>query len=104
MPPKLKQHLNHSVLVSIPALFEDAKCRAFTLQSVEEDGLWLTSDQLTELLLPESDRNVAGTAQSVFVHAAQIAAIILPTLTATATQPAATQTTARPSAKARGKK
>jgi hypothetical protein len=87
MPPKLKQYLNRSVLVSIPALFEDGKCRAYTLQSIEDDGLWLSSDPLTQRLLPESDPNVGGKAQSVFVPAVQIA-IVLPVLTAPAAKPA----------------
>jgi hypothetical protein len=98
MPPKLKQYLNRSIVVSIPALFEDGKCRPYTLQSIEEDGLWLSSDTLTQRLLPESDRNIAGPAQSVFVPAVQIAAIILPVLTAPAARPAAAATPAGASA------
>ena len=104
MPPKLRQYLNRSILVSIPALFADGKCRAYTLQSIEEDGLWLSSEQLTQRLLPESDHNIAGTAQSVFVPAVQIAAIILPALTAPAMQPAASQTAPKPSTDATGEK
>lgn len=103
MPPKLKQYLNRSILVSIPALFEDGKCRAYTLQSIDDDGLWLSSDQLTQRLLPASDRHVAGAAQSVFVPAVQMAAIILPALTAPAAQPA-TQTAPQPRAAATGKR
>jgi hypothetical protein len=89
VPPKLKQHLNRSIFVSIPALFEDGKCRAYTLQSIEEDGLWLSSEQLTQRLLPESDRTAAGKPQPVFVPAVQIAAIVLPALMAPAAKPAA---------------
>jgi hypothetical protein len=85
MPPKLKQYLSRSIFVSIPALFEDGKCRSYTLQSIEEDGLWLSSDQLTHRLLPEADRK----AQPVFIPAVQIAAIVLPVLTAPAAKPAA---------------
>jgi hypothetical protein len=104
MPPKLKQYLNRSIVVSIPALFEDGKCRAYTLQSIEEDGLWLSSEQLTQRLLPEADHNIAGRAHSVFVPAVQMAAIILPALTAPATQPAVSQTAPKPSTTATGKK
>jgi hypothetical protein len=82
MLPKLKQYLNRSILVSIPTLFEDGICRAHTLQSIEADGLWLRSNELTARLLPEPDRKIAGSSQPVFVPAAQIAAIILPSTSA----------------------
>jgi hypothetical protein len=84
MPPKLRQYLNRSIFVSIPALFEDGKCRAYTLQSIEEDGLWLSSDQLIHRLLPGADRK----SPPVFVPAVQIAAIVLPVLTAPVAKPA----------------
>jgi hypothetical protein len=78
MPPKLKQYLNRTILASIPALFEDGRCRAYTLLSIEADGLWLSSNELAERLLPERGRKDTETAQPVFVPAVQIAAIILP--------------------------
>ena len=78
MPPKLKQYLNRTILASIPALFEDGRCRAYTLLSIEADGLWLSSNELAEQLLPERERKDTETAQPVFVPAVQIAAIILP--------------------------
>jgi len=78
MPPKLKQFLNRTILASIPALFEDGRCRAYTLLSIEVDGLWLSSNELTVRLLAERERKDVETAQPVFVPAVQIAAIILP--------------------------
>jgi hypothetical protein len=97
MPSKLKQYLNHIILVSIPALFQDGRCRPHTLQAIETDGLWLSSDELTARLLPEADHKIAESKQPVFVPAAQIAAIILP-------PPAAAQsaTAAAPGSKAAG--
>jgi hypothetical protein len=88
MPSRLKQYLNRSILVSIPALFEDGKCRAHTLRSIETDGLWLSSDELTARLLPELEvEKTAGPKQPVFVPAAQIAAVILPPPAAPTAQP-----------------
>jgi hypothetical protein len=93
MSPRLKQFLNHSILVSIPALFEDAKCRLYTLRSVEPDGLWLSSDELTGRLMPVVDRDAAASAQAVFVPAGQIAAVVLPSPAMPATQPGSTAAT-----------
>jgi hypothetical protein len=78
MSPRLKQFLNHSILVSIPALFEEAKCRLCSLRLVEPGGLWLSSDELTARLMPVVDRSAAGSAPAVFVPAGQIAAVVLP--------------------------
>jgi hypothetical protein len=78
MPPKLKQYLNRSVLISIPALFEDGKCRSYTLQSIEADGLWLSSNDLAARLLSDRERKIAKTTPLIFVPAVQIAAIFLP--------------------------
>jgi hypothetical protein len=76
VPQKLKQYLNRTILASIPALFEDGRCRSYTLLSIEADGLWLSSNELTVRLLLE--REDTEPAQPVFVPAVQIAAIILP--------------------------
>jgi hypothetical protein len=78
MPPKLRQYVNRTILMSIPALFEDGQCRPHTLRSIETDGLWISSDELTDRLLPKTDRHAMHSPQLVFVPAAQIAAIILP--------------------------
>lgn len=90
MPPKLKQYLNRTILVSIPALFEDGKCRDCVLKSIETDGLWLASPQLAARLVGR-DKNVPVSPPAVFVPLAQIAAMILP-VPAAADAPAATQT------------
>jgi len=87
MPTKLKQYLNRTILASIPALFEDGRCRAYTLLSIEADGLWLSSNELAVRLLVERERKDAETAQPVFVPAVQIAAIILPPPAAPPAQP-----------------
>jgi hypothetical protein len=87
MPPRLKQYLNRSIRVSIPALFENGKCRVFSVRLIETDGLWLSSDELTAQLLPEPDRKTVGLAQPVFVPTAKIAAIIQPPPAATTARP-----------------
>jgi hypothetical protein len=92
MPPKLKQYLNRTILVSIPALFEDGKCRAYTLHTIEADGLWLSSNTLADRLLPKHKEKTAAAKQLVFVPSAQIAAIVLPQPSAQA-QPAAAPAT-----------
>jgi hypothetical protein len=88
MPPQLKQYLNRSILVSIPVLYEDGKCRAYTLRGFGTDGLWLNSEALVHRLLHENDKsNVAGN-PIVFVPYTQIAGIVFATVTsATPTQP-----------------
>ena len=79
MPPKLRQYLNRPIMVSIPALFEDGRCHAYILHAIEEDGLWLSSDELVARLLPEADRiGPTRLQQGVFVPSAQIAALVLP--------------------------
>jgi hypothetical protein len=79
MTPKVSQYLNKTVLVSIPALFDDGKCRAFTLVGVELHGLWLQSDEITERLLLSSAQAYATTAPVTFVPFAQIAGVLVGT-------------------------
>jgi hypothetical protein len=69
MPQKLKQYLNRSVLVSIPALVEGGKCRACTLKSIEDDGLWLSSDKLAARLLPEPERTASAATRAAWQEA-----------------------------------
>jgi hypothetical protein len=79
MTPKLSQFLNRAVLVSIPALFNDGRCRAFTLVGVELHGLWLQSDDLSERLLHGEMKALATTGPIAFVPFAQIAGVLFPT-------------------------
>jgi hypothetical protein len=78
MTPKIGQYLNRTVLVSIPALFDDGACRAYKLLGFELQGLWLQSDDLTQRLLSEDKRNFASTEPVVFVPFAQIAGVLVP--------------------------
>jgi hypothetical protein len=75
----LGRYLNKTILVSIPALFEDGACRPYWLLGAELNGLWLQSDDLTSRLLKEDRQGYASTAPVIFVPFAQILAVLIPT-------------------------
>jgi hypothetical protein len=78
IPNNIARYLNKTVLVSVPALFEDGVCRPFTLLGAELHGLWLQSEELTRRLLPEDKRDLAATTPTaVFVPFAQIAGVLV---------------------------
>lgn len=77
--PKIGHLLGRTVLVSIPALFSDGTCRAYTLVGFELHGLWLQSQELNERLLTEEMREIAAASPVVFVPFAQIASVVVPT-------------------------
>lgn len=77
--PNLTRCLNRTVLVSIPALFDDATCRPYTLEGFELHGLWLRSDELNERLLGENLDELIAARPVVFVPFAWIAGVVVPT-------------------------
>jgi hypothetical protein len=77
--PKIGRLLGRPVLVSIPALFSDGVCRAYTLVGFEVHGLWLQSQELNERLLAKEMREIAEASPVVFVPFAQIAGVLVPT-------------------------
>ncbi len=79
MPLNIARYLNKTILVSIPELFEDGKCRAFKLMGAELNGLWLQSDELTQRLLSDDRQDLASLAPVVFVPFAQIAGVLVAT-------------------------
>ena len=82
MIPKIGQFLGKTVLVSIPALFDDGACRPYTLVGFESQGLWLQSDDLNGRLLSDEMRDFAERAAPVvFIPFAQIAGVVVPTAT-----------------------
>jgi hypothetical protein len=87
MTPQLKQYLNRSILVSIPALYEDGRCRAYTLRGFGTDGLWLNSEELVQRLLHENGKSAVAENPLVFVPFAQIAGIVFATVTPAAPTP-----------------
>ena len=76
MVPKLIDYLRQSVLVSIPALHSDIRCRSYTLVGVELQGLWLQSEELLDDLLDDEAQS-APSSTPVFVPFSQIAGIVL---------------------------
>ena len=46
MTPNLSKYVNKTILVSIPVLSEDTKCKPYTLIGIELIGLWLQSPDL----------------------------------------------------------
>lgn len=80
MLPTLSRYLNKTVLVSIPALFEDGTARPYTLLGAELNGLWLQSEELTDRLLRGESRELATRNPVVFVPFAQIAGVLVPTI------------------------
>lgn len=79
MAPNLLRHLNKTLFVSIPALFEDGAARPHTLLGAEMNGLWLQSNELTDRLLRDGDRELAKFNPAVFVPFAQIAGVLVAT-------------------------
>jgi hypothetical protein len=79
MPPNLARYLNKTLFVSIPALFEDGAVRPYTLIGAELNGLWLQSEALSDRLLKEHGRDLAGMNPVVFVPFAQIAGVLVAT-------------------------
>jgi hypothetical protein len=85
MQTEFDQHLNRTILVSIPALFGDGKCRTYTLRGASEQGLWLESDDLSKRLPLATDRqNYAPAGFGAFIPFHQIAGVYLPTETPSA--------------------
>jgi hypothetical protein len=79
MTPKVSQYLNKTILVSIPTLFHDGKCRPLKLIGVEVPGLWLQADELSVRLLPDQLQTYVSAAPIVFVPFAHIAGVLIPT-------------------------
>jgi hypothetical protein len=79
MTLKLGHFLNKTMLVSIPALFEDGACRSYKLLGVELHGLWLQSDDLSRRLLADDQQALVSASPAVFVPFAQIAGVLIPT-------------------------
>ncbi len=75
---KLVDYLNQPVLVSIPALNSDAKCRSYVLLGVELQGLWLRDEDLVAELTSLEKETSIDASSPVFVPFSAIAAVVLP--------------------------
>jgi hypothetical protein len=78
MVPKLVDYLNQPVLVSIPALYSDAKCRSYLLLGVEMQGLWLQNEDLVSELTSLDTQISVDARTPVFVPFSHIACVVLP--------------------------
>jgi len=65
----LGHHLNKSVFVSIPTIFDDESGHACVLVGIEVSGLWLEGEELANALQPEPKKRESP---SVFVPFGQI--------------------------------
>jgi hypothetical protein len=83
MIPNLSGYINKTILVCIPALAEDGKCRPFTLVAIEMIGLWLEGPLLEERYLTHQHRDSAARDWKFFVPYSQLACVAMPTATAT---------------------
>jgi hypothetical protein len=70
---RLGHHVNKSVLVSLPSVFPDVALRACKLIAVEEGGLWLESEVLTETIFAGAED---GKEKQIFIPFAQIRCLV----------------------------
>jgi len=78
MIPKLLDYLNQTILVSMPAVHSDARCRSYTLRGVEMQGLWLESEELVGHLTPGESGKSIDAKTPVFVPFSQVACVLFP--------------------------
>jgi len=79
MTESISKLAGKTLLVSIPTLFGDVKCRPCTLVGAEIHGMWLRSEELTGRLLP-SDNPFAAAEPIAFVPFAHVAAVLIATV------------------------
>ena len=77
MTQNLTKYVNKTILVSIPALSGDVKCRPYKLTGVELVGLWLQSEQLTSGFLPQDHKAHTQMTWAFFVPYSQIACVAI---------------------------
>jgi hypothetical protein len=75
MIPNLGKYVNKTILVSIPTLCGDVKCRPYKLKGVELIGLWLEGANLTSGFLAHENTSLAPTTWAFFIPYSQIACV-----------------------------
>lgn len=78
MTRKLGQFLNRTTLASIPAFFEDTKCRSYKLAGIELFPLWLEGGDFPTRLPPE-DKRYSASAASVEGEVGRIVRLLVTT-------------------------
>ena len=76
MTPPLETYLDKTVLVGLPALFGDVRCRPCRLVNVAPNGLWLEIEDLAERVLPHEALSLQFGSLTMFVPFAQISCVI----------------------------
>ncbi|HEV2709476.1 MAG TPA: hypothetical protein VGU67_04615 [Edaphobacter sp.] len=76
MTPPLQTYLNKSVLVGLPVLFGDVRCRPCRLVDIAPNGLWLEIEGMAECLIPHEALSFASDSLTMFVPFAQISCVI----------------------------
>ena len=82
MIPNLNRCISKTILVSIPSLSGDTKCRPHKLIGIELIGLWLESADLSTGFLTDEHRSHASARWSFFVPFTQIACVAVGSLAA----------------------
>lgn len=94
MTQNLTKYVNKTIMISIPALSGDVRCRPYKLTGVELVGLWLQSEDLaTAFLGHERKAQAQAQAQATwafFVPYSQIACVAVGTVAPTASTSGAT--------------
>ena len=80
MTQNLTKYVNKTILVSIPVLSGDVKCRPYKLTGVELVGLWLQSADLASGFLAHEHTAHAQTTWAFFVPYSQIACVAVGTI------------------------
>jgi len=78
MAPSLSKYVNKTILVSIPPISGDVKCRPYRLIGVELIGLWLESAELASDFLVEH-KSATPITWTFFVPYSQIACVAIGT-------------------------
>lgn len=76
MVPRLVDYLNQSILVSIPVLHSEVKCRSYILVGADLQGLWLQSEALLHELF-DVHGEVPPASTPVFVPFSHIAFVVV---------------------------
>jgi hypothetical protein len=79
MVESISKFAGKTLLVSIPTLFGDVKCRPCTLVGAEIHGMWLRSEELIGRLLP-SDNPYASAEPITFIPFTHVAAVLIATV------------------------
>lgn len=77
MTPNLTKYVGKAILVSIPALSEDLRCRSYRLIGIELIGLWLEAEDLRGAFLADEHRSHDMVRWSFFVPFTQIACVAI---------------------------